>query len=92
MKGWQKGAIIGALWGVLSIMYGFAMGLKYMDIGSPSSNEIFIYKTFAFPTSYIMKYAVNQGLQGNIRFIFPVIFGALTGGGIGYLYGMWKEK
>lgn len=92
MREWIKGVIIGALWGVLGIIIGLYLGLKYMDLGHPNTVEWAIYYLFGFPSAFIFYLGDTLPIYGYIRVILPVIFGSLIGGGIGKALEFTKGK
>jgi len=92
MKAWVKGAIIGALWGVASIIVAFSLGIKYMDIGTPHLIEMAIYYSFGFPTAFTIYLGDTLGFYGNIRVILPVVIGSFIGSGVMRILEFIKDK
>lgn len=75
MNLWKKGAIIGGIWGLLSI-------IPYSYISSfDSMSQKILLTLFGFPTFI----ALFIGFHFILIFIGSPIIGIIIGGGIGYL-------
>lgn len=107
MKKWKKGAIVGGVWGLVSVIFVMCPGcsgtvilsLKQKILGFPwYSMEIVnsIHQTyFCTPTTTVAGGPIvlcRVLIQGTFAFIWPILIGALIGGGIGYLIDKRKTK
>jgi hypothetical protein len=107
MKKWKKGAIVGGVWGLVSVIFVMCPGcsgtvilpLKNKILGFPwYSMEIVtsIHQTyFCTPTTTVAGGPIalcSVLIQGIFGYMWPISIGALIGGGIGYLIDKRKTK
>lgn len=75
MKLWKKGAVIGGIWGLLSII-----PYSYITVSDPLDKKILLI-SIGFPTHI----ALIMQFHFMLVFIGAPMFGIIIGAGIGYL-------
>lgn len=98
LKAWQKGAIIGGIWGAISIPLGIIAGtwLSEMGWGNPHRLSFFdILYVVAIPMFLSWKLIDSIEIHGNIDDVLiifsPILIGTLIGSGIGYLIDKYRK-
>jgi hypothetical protein len=103
VKSWQKGAIVGAIWGPLSGIYLFLTGICGYGGSCPPRPflESIFGKVFVIPVTWGMAIHVTlfgESLVGTYLNLilpliaFPSIIGAVLIGGIVYLIDRWRSS
>lgn len=82
MKAWKKGAIVGAVWGLVSIA-----PYSKIDITEVIWMKS-LYAIFGFPTDL----AIKLGFRFYLIFIGAPLIGILIGALLGYLYDLLKKR
>ncbi len=86
MKAWKKGAIVGALWGIVSLPIWLFLGFESSSSATPypslsvGAAEL-LTKIFAFPLWF--GYLISDSIP--VQMLLSMLIGALIGAGLGYL-------
>ena len=94
---WEKGAIVGAIWGLFSITSLFAGGVGWLATlwGVIEQVSVHLFSIVIFPFYIAMSIVPAHGGIWAINFlvilVVPAFIGAAIGAGIGYMVDMFKE-
>ncbi len=96
MKAWKKGAIVGGVWGLLSIVIGAAtFGAAPIILWFPFYSKEIVntyHQTHCYVQPMTEGMVCRVLIQGNFAYMWPVFIGILIGLGIGILIDKYNTK